>query len=140
MRSLPIHIRNGVILAKAVCIASISHPYNFGVEEVVNAYNANEFRKLKAGLFGEDGRELDYNKSKTSCDVAIMIYERYRSFCPNSLDCTCYIEMGLGYECDRCKEHRLTMAMVDKILKWLKEHKDELQDIDYADDVDLVQD
>ena len=29
------------------------------------------------------------------------------------------------------------LAMVEKILEWLKEHKDELQDIDYVDDVDL---
>ena len=29
------------------------------------------------------------------------------------------------------------LAMVKKILEWLKEHKDELQDIDYADDVGL---
>ena len=27
--------------------------------------------------------------------------------------------------------------MVEKILEWLKKHKDDLQDIDYADDVDL---
>ena len=40
MRSLPIHIRNGFILAKAVRIASISQPDNldlFGLEEALNA-------------------------------------------------------------------------------------------------------
>ena len=44
-------------------------------------------------------------------------------------------------DCDHeylcCKQHELMLAMVGKILEWLKEHKDKLQDIDYADDVDL---
>ena len=30
------------------------------------------------------------------------------------------------------------LAMVKKFLEWLKEQKDELQDIDYANDVDLT--
>ena len=30
-------------------------------------------------------------------------------------------------------------AMVEKILEWLKEHKDDLQDIVYANDVNLAQ-
>ena len=30
------------------------------------------------------------------------------------------------------------MAMCERIIQWLQEHKDELEDIDYADDVDLL--
>ena len=49
------------------------------------------------------------------------------------VDCTrCEVERGC------CKRRKLMMAMCERIIQWLQEHKDELEDIDYADDVDLL--
>ena len=58
------------------------------------------------------------------------IYSSYSRERP--VDC---LECNHEYGC--CKQRKLMLAMVEKILEWLKEHKDELKDIDYADDVDL---
>ena len=46
---------------------------------------------------------------------------------------------GCNHEYGCCKQRKLMLAMVEKILTWLKQHKDELQDIDYADEVHLTQ-
>ena len=79
---------------------------------------------------------------KTSHDAAVVIYDKLRNTLKTSgfssypykspVDCT---KCDLEYGC--CKQRKLMLAMVEKILEWLKEHKDDLQDIDYADDVDL---
>ena len=61
------------------------------------------------------------SKNTSSCDLLFPV------------DCT---ECDHEYGC--CKQRKLMLAMVEKILEWLKEHKDELQDIDYVDDVDLI--
>ena len=98
---------------------------------------------MKAFLFDYDGYESEFDTSKTCHDVAVMIYEHLLSSLQNKLvrsryaverpvDCT---ECDHEYGC--CKQRKLMLAMVEKILEWLKEHKDELQDIDYADDIDL---
>ena len=75
--------------------------------------------------------------------MAVMIYEQLRSsleakrvysrytyeFPVNCNEC--------DYEYGCCKQRKLMLAMVEQILEWLKEHKDGLQKIDFADDVDL---
>ena len=148
MKSLSIHIRNGFILAKAVRIASISQPENlesFGLVEAINVDDVITSFILKAHLFDDVGYKSEFDKSKTSHDVALMIYEHLRTSLKEKLivsnyagecpvDCTrCDGEYGC------CKQRKLMLAMVEKILEWLKEYKDELQDIDYADDVHLAQ-
>ena len=48
--------------------------------------------------------------------------------------CTlCKVERGC------CKRRKLMLAMVEKILKWLKENKNQLQNIDFAHDVILIE-
>ena len=129
MRSLPIFIRNGFILAKAVRIASISKPDNlelFGLEETINADDVITSFILKAFFLGWKGYNLKFDKCKTSHHVAVMIYEQlitglkenkvYSSYAREyPVDCT---------ECDDnngcCKQLKLMLAMVEKILDWLK--------------------
>ena len=74
-----------------------------------------------------------------------MIYRKLRSFLDQKEVLSSYTSerpvdcRECDYEFGCCKQRKLMLAMVEKILKWLKEHKDELQDIDYADDVNLAQ-
>ena len=86
----------------------------------------------------------DFVKSITSHNVAGMIYNHLRS----GLEAKYIVSIDVDelptvdcLDCDHeygcCKQRKLMLAMVEKILEWLKEHRDELQDIDYADDVDL---
>ena len=145
MRSLPIHIRNGFVLANAVRIASISQPDNlelFGLKEAIKVDDFITSFILRACLFNE--YKMDFEGSITSCDVAVFIYEQLKkllnknlilSRCANEspVDCT---ECNHKYRC--CKQRKLMFAMVEKNLEWLKEHRDELQDIDHSDNVDLA--
>ena len=124
MRSLPIHIKNGFILAKAVRIASISQPDNlesFGLEEAVNVDDVITSFILKACLYDTNRYQSEFDKSKTSHDVAVMIYEKLKIglnkkqvYSRHSLeypvDCT---ECDLEYGC--CKQRKLMLAMVEKI-------------------------
>ena len=149
MRFLPKHIRNGFILAKAVRIASISQPDNlesFELEETINADDVITSFVLKACFLDRCGHSSDYDESKTSLEVAETIYEQLRNSLNKKLLVSSYtLERPVDCtECDNdeygcCKQRKLMLAMVEKILFWLKEHKDELQDIDYADDVNLDQ-
>ena len=98
---------------------------------------------MKACLLDRSGHKSNYHELKTPIEVAEAIYEQLKTSLNKKLvvstttserpvDCTkCDHEYGC------CKQRKLMLAMVEKVLDWLKEHKDELQDIDYAD-VDLT--
>ena len=95
-------------------------------------------------MFGKHKHKKDYGACLTPYDVTAQIYilllqylnkRKVKSKRNNEypVDCTeCEVERGC------CKRRKLMLAMVEKILKWLKENKDKLQDIDFADDVTLV--
>ena len=149
IRSLPSHIRTGLILAKAVRLASIAKPSNleeFDLEEIINVDDIITSFVLKAAMFERNEYNPEYNKLSTSFDVAVTVYENLRSGLNIGLIVTCNGKdrpidcTKCDHEYGCCKQRKLMLAMVETILKWLKEHKDELQDIDYADDVDIVQD
>ena len=150
MRSLPVHTRNGFILAKAVRIASIAQPYNiesFGLEEAVNVDDVITSFILKAHVFHEEIFKSDFDKYITPQDVAVAVYEHVKTNLDKKQISASYASYIKEYpvdctECDHeygcCKQRKLMLAMVDKILEWLKEHKNELLDIDFSDDVDLI--
>ena len=52
-------------------------------------------------------------------------------FCSNDQGYDCRIERGC------CKRRRFMIAMVEKIISWLKNHESDLHDINYADDFTL---
>ena len=97
---------------------------------------------MKSCLFNKYGYKSEFNKSNTS-SVAVRIYEHLRTRLKENWVYSSYTRESpvncrncdLEYGC--CKQRKLMLAMVENILEWLKEHKDELQDIDYADEVDL---
>ena len=115
----------------------------FELEETIKVDDVITSFILKAYLLDRNERQWNYFQARTLYEVAVTIYEQllwslnykliisfYASETP--VDCT---ECDHEYGC--CKERKLMLAMVEKILEWLKEHKDDLQDIDYAEDVDL---
>ena len=52
-------------------------------------------------------------------------------FCSNYNSYDCTVERGF------CKRRRFMIAIVEKIISWLKNHESDLHDIDYADDIEL---
>ena len=146
MRELPLYIRNGFILAKAVRIASIAQPDNtelFELQEAIKTVDVISSFVLKACLFGKDRHKEAFNKYLTPHDVSTNIYERLQNYLnakevkseysrESPVNCFgCQVERG------SCKRRNLMLAMVRMIIKWLEENKDRLQDIDFADHVDL---
>ena len=153
------NIINGYILAKALRIANISQPDNlesFGLEETINVDDVITSFIFKAYLLDKDGHTADfvsrYYKMGRNVSlyelhpvvVAKLIYEQLRFDLIKKeiisshtkewpVDCrVCEHEYGC------CKQRKLMLAMVEKILDWLNELADELQGIDYRNNVDLA--
>ena len=146
IRDLPAILRHGFILAKAVRIASIAQPNNietFDLQETIKTDDVISSFILKACLFGEDIHKEQFNECSTPHDVATTIYELLQEYLNDKhvfsaynnedpVGCSfCEVERGC------CKRRKLMFAMVEKIRQWLKENRDQLQDIDFVDDVDL---
>ena len=144
IRDLPIYIRKGFILAKAVRIASIAQPDNieeFELQEKIKTDDVISSFILKACLFRAGKVNTEFNECSTPHDVVTKIYEMleaglikeevYSEYSRESpINCThCQVERGC------CKRRKLMLAMVEQILQWLKENKNNIQDIDFADDV-----
>ena len=143
IRNLPKHVTNGLILAKAVRIASIAQPENiesFELQEPIKTDDVISSFILKACLFSYDKQKKEFDKCLTPHDVATKIYELLQTYLNERLvkseysheepvHCTyCAVERGC------CKRRNLMLAMVEKILQWLNEYKARLQKIDFAED------
>ena len=144
MRELPKLIRKGFILAKAVRIASVAQPDNielFELQETIKTDDVISSYILKACFLRVGKVKTEIYECSTPHEVATTIYElleagliekyilsEYNDESP--VHCTsCEVERGC------CKRRKLMLAMVEKILQWLKENKNNIQDIDFADDV-----
>jgi hypothetical protein len=148
MTSLKPHEKQGFILAKAVRIASIAQPDNlelFDLEENIKVDDVITSFLLRMCLPNEIDNKNDFKECSTPHAVALEIYEILLKglqsreleskflgervyFCSNR---HCKTERGC------CKRRRFMIAMVEKIISWLKMHEKDLKDIDYADDVKL---
>ena len=144
IRHLSVTMRNGFILAKAVRIASIAQPENiesFELQETIKTDDVISSFALKACLFGINKYKDEFDDCLTPHDVAVKMYEQlgdylngkqiYSSYSlESSLDCApCKVERGF------CKRRKLMLSMVHNILHWLKEHKSELTNMDFVDDI-----
>ena len=141
--------KQGFILAKAVRIACIAQPDNldsFDLEENINVDDVITSFLLRMCLPNEKDNEDEFKDCSTPHAVALKIYEillhalqkrtllsRYLGeevyFCSNEHGYICRVERGC------CKRRRFTIAMVEKIISWLKQHENDLKNIDYVDEV-----
>ena len=144
MKSLSKLVRRGYILSKAVRLAAIAQPDNLANFDLIENANVDDFVTsyvLKRHLFGHTIDQYTSNiDGSNPPEIAIKLYERLRgSFSRTSLydrvqrdeiiQCQfCVADKGC------CKRRKFVLVLVDRILQWLKENQDQLQDIDYVDD------
>ena len=148
IRKLPLYIRNGLILAKAVRIANIAHPENierFELQETIKTDDVISSFILKACLFGKDKHKEVFNECLTPHDVATTIYELLQKYLlekkieseysqEKPLECSkCQVERGC------CKRRKIMLAIVEKILQWLYANKSMLQNIEFSYERDFSQ-
>ena len=151
MNGLKRHEKQGFILAKAVRIASIAQPDNldsFDLEENINVDDVITSFLLRMCLPNEKDNKDEFEDCSTPHAVALKIYEillqalqarkleskfldKEVYFCSNHNGYDCTVERGC------CKRRRFMIAMVEKIISWLKNHESDLQDVDFADDVEF---
>ena len=135
------------IISKAVRLENIVGVYilssylekNLNIKDILTSF------VLKAALYNKR-RYIQDNNIKDPVEIATKTYmyllkklrtkkfytdmDRYHERIVDCFQCT--VESGC------CKRRKLMMAMCERIIQWLQEHKDELEDIEYADDVDLL--
>ena len=111
---------------------------HFDVEEELHLYDVITSFMLKASLLDKTGMKTEFQSATTPCAVAVRIYENLLQSLEEEVvgaafsfeqpvDClSCYVEHGC------CKQRKLMIVMVERILRWLKENLDKLQDIDYC--------
>ena len=136
-------IRSGYILAKAVRISSIAKPTKierFDLEENINVDDVITSYMLKSCLFDSEKLKPEFENCTSAHEVAVNIYTILAQALrkkllesmytrTNLVDCRyCHLERGC------CKRRQLLHAMVENILKFLAEHKHELQDVSFASD------
>ena len=141
--------RQGFILAKAVRIASIAQPDNldsFDLEKIINVDDVITSFLLRMCLPNERDNKTAFEGCCTPHAVALKSYEILSQafharklesvflneevyFCSNDQGYDCRTERGC------CKRRRFMIAMVEKIISWLKNHESHLHDIDCADNV-----
>ena len=148
------HVHQGYILAKAIRITDISQPGNietFELQETIKTDDVISSFILKACLFNDNRNTGFFLKEEffdcfTPYDVCTKIYEllhQYlnekvvRSEYSNEFPIRCHNWCDVERGC--CKRRKLMLAMVEKILQWLKENEHQLQDIDYAVDVSFLE-
>ena len=151
INSLPINAKRGLILAKAVRITSIAKPdedlsstfclaEDVAIDELISSHILKSCLITLAQSWKADESEATMT-SLTPSKWAISTYDQLRlqlaSKCVLSwmsgrlVYCVdCIAENGC------CMKRKLMLAMTRKILQWLQDNEAQLQDIDYADDVD----
>ena len=145
MRKMPYLVKQRFILAKAVRIASISRPDEKDLKDLVEAVNADDVISsyiLKTMILWDEHVFRNY-RDRTPAAMAHKIYEalhrklegkRLKFIRDASWNCTkCVFEKGC------CKRMQFMLAMVRKILEWLKQNEHDLKDVDFVDDVDLFE-
>ena len=151
MNGLKCHQKQGFILSKAVRIASIAQPDNlnlFDLEENINVDDVITSFLLRMCLPNKKDNKYEFEDCGTPHAVALKIYEillqalnarKLESdflreniyFCCSKYGFDCIVDRGC------CKRRRLMLALVNKIILWLKKHGSDLNDIDFADDVEF---
>ena len=147
--SLPVNMKHGLILAKAVRLASIARPTedvtsHYGLQEDIHVDDFITSYMLKTRLMQllhrhsetEDCRYKERQARRwMACGWAIKIYEQLKKDLEAKklgvwhtgiilMNCTyCEVEYGC------CKKRKLTLAMTSQILRWLKRHKKDLNRI-----------
>ena len=134
----------GYILSKAIRLASIAKPKNidsFDLEESVKVDDVITSHLLTIMAIDIEQQRNGF-ETLTTFDVALNIYKLLQSILINGYSnnsdyvtartaCqSCKVERGC------CKRRKLMKEMVENIIDWLKNNKDRLQDIDFADDDD----
>ena len=144
IRKLPVHLRHGFILAKAVRISSIAQPdsiQSFELQETVKIDDFISSFILKACLFGEDKHKDEFVNCSTPLDVSILIYELLQKYLnekkSESKYCYEYPVFCIDCEVERgcCKLRKFMLAMVENVIQWLKCNQTELAHIDFSDNV-----
>ena len=121
---------------------------SFDLEENINVDDVITSFLLRMCLPNKKDNKDEFEDCSTPHAVALKIYEillralharKLRSwflneevyFCSNIHGHDCTVERGC------CKRRRFMIAIVEKIISWLKNNESDLQDIDFADDVKL---
>ena len=137
------NIKNGLILAKAVRIASIARPAEdlisqCGLREDIRVDDCITSYMLKSCLMKLlKADELDAFRD-TACSCSIKIYQELIKHFTTALQISWYEEWNFGcgkgickVERDCCKRKKLILAMISQILRWLEQNKQQLNSIDF---------
>ena len=135
-------VKDSFILAKALRIAKIATPDDveaFGLQEDIYTDSLITSFILKACLFGKDGIKPEFRDLTKPVDVAIKIYEVLKTALEQKsvvseyteerpINCKlCRVERGC------CQKRKFMLAMVEKILAWLRVRQSHLKEADSYD-------